>query len=285
MTETMNAIKHISFEEYQRISRVNMSTLKEFRKSPAHYRHRLLCKDNDSPAKRLGRAVHLATLEPERFVSTYVIWNEGRRFGKKWDKFKKVFKGREILTNEEYARCLAIQQSTRSNQMAMSYLASGAAEITATWIDKKTGIGCKGRLDFANDSAIVDLKTTRDASPNGFGREVWRYGYHLQAAFYQDGHAAATGTRLPIVIIAVETEAPYVVQVYSVPEQVLDAGREEYSRLLELLATSRAENNWPGYSEQELELTLPRWATNYDSEEDVSGLDLDFGTQTESVAA
>jgi exodeoxyribonuclease VIII len=278
-------LQRISFEEYAQIPRVNSGLLKLLKRSPAHYHYRLSNpSDISSPSKRLGRAVHSAVLEPQEFACQYVVWNDGRRYGKQWDGFCENNAGREILTQAEYEKCIALQQSVRSCPVARKYLAKGTAEVSMFWTDKETRLACKGRADFVfqhakpKKYALVDLKTTRNASPEGFGREVWRYGYHLQAAFYQDGYKAATGYCLPFVIIAVENEPPYVVQVYTVPDHVLDIGRDEYGHLLRLLAQSSANNQWPGYSDSELELTLPKWATNYDSDEDISGLDLDFGS-------
>ena len=32
---------------------------------------------------------------------------------------------------------------------------------------------------------VIDVKTTSDASPEGFGKSSWNLGYHVQAAFYR----------------------------------------------------------------------------------------------------
>ena len=136
---------------------------------------------------------------------------------------------------------------------------------------------CKGRLDFVTQSGVlVDLKTTRDASPEGFGRECARYDYHGQAAFYRDGYAAATGQHLPYVLVAVEVNRPYVVQVYRLHDDVLALGREKYRNLLARLNVCRKESRWPGYGDAELDLMLPRWAVPRE-DEDVTGLDLVIG--------
>jgi hypothetical protein len=44
------------------------------------------------------------------------------------------------------------------------------------------------RPDVINHVAgfICDVKTTQDASPRGFRSAVYKYNYHLQAAFYMD---------------------------------------------------------------------------------------------------
>lgn len=264
-------------EEYDRVSRVNYSTLKAMAKSPAHYAHGLVAPDKDSDAKKAGRAVHLAVFEPDQFRSRVVLWDGGVRRGKDWDSFRRKHDGCEILTETEFARCLAIQKAVRDNRMAYRYVSEGLGEQTMLWTaptESGVGIDCKGRIDFDAADAIVDLKTTRDASPDGFGREVWRYSYQVQAAWYSDGYVLATDKKKPYVLVAVESEAPHVVQVYRLPEIVIELGRERYQPWLNRLAECRAESRWPGYADDALELTLPKWAVDFSEEDDVSGLDL-----------
>ena len=78
-----------------------------------------------------------------------------------------------------------------------------------------------------------------------------------------------TGVRLPVVIVAVEAAAPHVVQVYRVEEDLLELGRERYELLLAQLRVYREANKWPGYSEGEMRLELPRWALGADEENEL----------------
>lgn len=286
MTVKDGLYQHFPWGEYNLLNRVNFSSLKWMGKSPAMYRHKLLEKaPKDTDQRKLGRATHLATLEPERFRSDCVVWTEGRRAGNVWKAFKEANVGRELLREKEHDHCLAIQRAVRADATAAKYLAGGRGEVSMFWTHKVQAIGglsgyemkCKGRIDFeAELPAIVDLKTTRDASPEGFSREAWNYRYHTQAAYYVDGYEAITSNRLPYIIVAVESAAPYVVQVYRVPDAILDLGREEYRDLLDRLNFCLSNSKWPGYADGELELTLPRWAAPTGADEDITGLDLDF---------
>lgn len=282
------SISQISRAEYDRIDAVNWSTLKHIAKSPAHYRHALLTRhssEGDTTARKLGRVTHLAVLEPELFHSSVAVWTGGRRAGSEWKAFCEEHEGQELLTQEEFDHCVALNQAVLANPIAASYLSGGQREATLRWtheIEELPGypgalIECKARTDFIGRLALVDLKSTRDASPDGFGREVWKYRYHTQAAIYSDGYFAATGKRLPYVLIAAEKTAPLAVQVYVVPPAILERGRDEYRSLLERLAFCRRENRWPAYAEGELEVELPRWATFDDDDEDLGGLDISAG--------
>lgn len=279
------SISRLARGEYERIDAINFSTLKHIAKSPRHYQHSLLSSGPDSAAKKGGRVVHIAAFEPELFNSSVAVWHGGRRAGAEWKAFQQANAGLELVKEDEHERYLLIQEAVQRDPIAAKYLVGAQAEMTAQWTHELPSIGglpgvvlpCKGRIDAITPGAILDLKTARDGSPSGFGKSVWNYRYHVQAAFYVDGVFAATGRRLPYVMIVAENVEPFVVQVYVVPERILNIGREEYRLMLERLAFCRAENAWPGYAESELELDLPKWAAPDDDDEDVTGLGLELG--------
>lgn len=264
-------------EEYDAIDAVNWSTLKLMGKSPAHYLHKMTAAEtDDTDARQRGRVTHLAVFEPEKFARSVVVFHEARR-GKEWEAFKAKHAGKEIITPRMMDTSMAIATAARTNPMAAKYLAGGLSEHTIQWdyesppLEHVEGhaFKCKGRMDFlAECGAIVDLKSTRDASPAGFAREVLKYEYHGQAAFYADGYEAMTGIRLPFVIVAVESVAPYVVQVYRVPDEIMELGRERYTQLLAHLNVCRKDSRWPGYAEAEMDLVLPNWALPSEDEVD-----------------
>ena len=232
----------------------------------------------------LGRCVHLAVLEPERFRGEVEVWEGGTRRGKEWDAFRDANASKEILRQPDYFRCLAIQRAVRETDAAERYLEGGPSELTVLWTHVAEAIGglpgyridMKGRLDFDAVGAITDLKTCRDASPEGFGRTAYQLGYHRQAAIYADGYFAATGKRKPYVLLAVESEPPHAVQVYRVPDELLEMGRQEYRALLDRLHVCRRDGVWPGYAEGEMALELPHWAMPSDDDSDLSETGLTF---------
>lgn len=266
--------------EYDRVERVNFSTLKWMARSPAHYRSVLTTPPVDTDAKKLGRVAHLAAFEPERFNGAIAVWDGGRRYGKDWDKFCEQHEGKELLTLNEYEKCRSIQRAVQANADAMRYVSGGRGEMAVLWTHvagegaNRYTFEAKGRLDFVGTEAICDLKTTKDASPTGFARQVVGLNYDAQASWYRDGFERATGERRPYVIVAVENYEPFVVQVYRVPEAVLAIGRAKYSAWLDRLAWCREHSSWPGYSDVgPLDLELPAWAL---PSGDVAALDLEF---------
>lgn len=251
-------------EDYRAIEAVNWSTLKEIRRSPAHYKHALAAPREDTPDMRFGRAVHAAILEPQRYPLDFLVW-PGTRRGKAWEEFEASNAGREILTIDEAERVEAIAASVRAHPAAAVILDGASTEYVVRWTDPETGIACKSRLDVCrpSDGAISDLKTCQDASEESFSRSIVSYGYHAQIAFYALGLSALYGEPIHphrLTLIAIEKRAPYAVAVYQLDAAALAAGMAIARSALRLLAECRAADRWPGYGDEPIPVALPSWA-------------------------
>lgn len=141
-----------------------------------------------------------------------------------------------------------------------AFARAGQAEQSLYWIDDETGVTCRGRVDWLLPNAIVDLKTTVNASPAKFSRSLVDYGYALQAAWYQQGIEALTGERLPFVHVVVEKEPPHLVAVYQVDTDALAFGAERARDARVLFAECESSGVWPGYSPDIELVSLPAWA-------------------------
>lgn len=271
----------VPWDAYAALPGCSITRIKELRRSPLHYRHRLL-NPKQSPSLTLGRADHCAVLEPERYDTDHAVWSRrtssgklAPRSGKYWDAFKAENGSREILTADQHAMAMTLQAAVRSNPDAMRYLASGDPEVTLEW--PLLGRQCKGRVDWFTDidgPVTVGLKTARDCRPFQFGNQAARLGYHLQWAYYADGYKVITGVMPRVVEIVVEAEPPHAVGVYRVPDDILQQGFDDYMRLLELLAECERDGHWPGPVVGEQELTLPSWVYG-ETEDDLTDLGLE----------
>lgn len=258
----------VSWDDYLALPGVSITRLKELRRSPMHYRHRLQ-HPKESPALSFGRAAHCAVLEPARFEADHAVWSRrtasggmAPRNGQWWEAFKAEAGARTILTEDEHRDALELQRVVRNNTDAAKLLASGQAEVTMLW--SILGHRAKGRMDWLTEyegqPAIVGLKSARDCRPFQFQRQSANLGYHLQWSYYLDGFKAVTGGQLARVFeIVVESEAPHAVVVYEIPDEVLQQGFEEYSELLEQLAECERTHYWPGPAPGIQILSLPAW--------------------------
>ena len=246
--------------EYRAIEACNFSTLKHMSRSPAHYRWAVDAIKSDTPAMRLGRCVHMAILEPARFEREVAVW-EGDRRGNAWKDFQAANEGREILKTVEHVECRTMASVVREHPIAGPLLdMMTSPEHVVTWDHQGVdgAIRCKGRLDGWHPSGIIDIKTTRDASPEGFCRQSAANAYHAQAAMYLDGARANKLNAEVYHIIAVENVEPYAVAVYEVAGETLTTGRELYWLWLDRVQQCRAKGAWPGYP-LSAQLQLPRW--------------------------
>jgi hypothetical protein len=97
---------------------------------------------------------------------------------------------------------------------------------------------------------IGDIKTTNDASPRSFQRDIMKYGYHIQAAMVQDGIYHVTKKMIEtFVFIAIEKEEPYAIGIYELDKESIQKGREEYKALLDdyIPYQEKDVKIWPGY--------------------------------------
>lgn len=263
----------MTFDEYLAIDAVNWSTLKEARRSPLHFRHRVENPREDTTRLAIGRATHTAVFEPDRFVLDYALFSGSIRRGKEWDACCAANRGKTILKAEEYQTCLAMRDAVRSHPIAGPALAPpGEAEKVLTWTDEVTGLKCKARIDWWRPGLLSDLKTTVDVSPRRFGTIAERMGYHGQMAFYRAGLIANGLDAPPPRIIAVEAAEPHDVAVFRIDDDALYAGEQLVAELLALVAAGKFSNKWPGQCPEEIPLQLPAWT--FKEEGDLTGLDL-----------
>lgn len=252
-------------------SRVSKSGIDLLARSPRHYWQKYLNPQREpeerTPALILGSATHSAILEPELFKKEYckgIKVNRSTNAGKAdWAAFLAENPGKEILAPEDYARICNMRESVNKNLVATGLLREGTAEGTLHFMEPETGVNCKARLDFlhASGRAIVDIKTTEDASPAAFLRSVAKYRYHVQAALYLDAFAFL-GLEVPraFVFVAVEKTAPYGVATYQLDTDALAVGRELYLEALHAYVKAQKSRAWDCYSPKIETLTLPNWA-------------------------
>lgn len=151
------------------------------------------------------------------------------------------------------------------------------------------------------NNVVVDLKTTDDASLEGFSKSIANWRYDVQHPYYLDGLREAirqSGGQIPeqavigaaelsaywidqetgvlcrcrpdfwrgepkhFIFIAVEKKPPYAVGVYKLDEESVELGRAVYRSDLRRYAECKANDNWPGYGEKIQTISVPGWHAN-----------------------
>lgn len=259
----------ITNDDYHAGPGISQSALSALARSPLHYWAQHVDPNRErrepSAAMKLGSAIHMAVLEPELFVEAYVIAPKVDRRTKDgkatWDQFVIDAGDKELLSAEDYIVCQSIAQQVRNHPTARKVFQDGIAEESVYWHDRETGLLCRCRPDWMKGNVIVDLKSTDDASHAAFQRSAWNYRYWMQAAWYMDGVEQATGIRPEaFVFAAFEKSAPYACAFYYADEAMLEMGRREYRKLLNVLTHCIATDTWPGYPTEVTALGVPSWA-------------------------
>lgn len=257
-------------EVYHSIPAMSAGGLKRMRQSPAHF-YGLQMDPNrpepgdPSPATINGTMVHTALFEPDTLADRYVVKPDGMNFATKEGRAWRDAQTLQVVDSVAMQTALAQAAAVRALPDVAALLADGMPEVSAFWIDPETLELCKCRPDWvspAGDGVIlVDGKTCQDASPEGFGRAIWNFAYHLQAAWYSDGYERATGQRVyGFVFAAVESAWPHAAAAYMLGDDVLDKARAENRRLLNTYAECKRTGIWPGYPAGISQINLPRWA-------------------------
>lgn len=267
----------------RRLDEANSTGLKLIdMRSPAHFHYYTMHpeEDEDTKTKAFGRAYHCAILEPDQFHKRYIVLpedaperpTEKMLNAKKptensihrqdwWREWGHLSAGRVTLSAKDYDRAQRMGDAVRAHPLACGLIVGGDREVTFRWIDPRTGMKCKSRIDLnVPGEFMLDVKSCEDASREAFARAVTNYRYDLQMAHYVAG---ATECGQPVrryVILACESQAPFVCQPYILDAMAEQRGWAIRERAIAKQAACVASGRWPGYSDTVEELTLPAWA-------------------------
>jgi len=240
---------------------VRFSRLKNMARAPSIYLHELMNEREPTDEMQFGTAVHSLVLG-----GAPVALYEGRRDDriKAWRDFQAKHEGAMILKPDDFDRAHACADAVKRCYVATPWL-QGEKERHIAWSIGKRA--CSSKLDVvnarANEPFVVDLKTTRNAEPSWFLREVRRMHYHAQLAWYLDAAAQTFQTfkrarerelnggllgSPRAIIVAIETRAPHPVTVVEIRPSALDQGRKLNRLWFERLMVCEESGEWPDYT-------------------------------------
>ena len=269
-------ILNMTNEAYHARPEISSSDVKAVAgKSLAHWKGKVW---KDSSAFALGSAVHALVLEPEKNL---VLRGPEDRRGDKWKKAQLAadLDGQILLTEGDYDLAEKIAAPIINHEVVKAWIAdpSFVAEASFFATDPQTGVKIKCRPDgYLPDAGIVfDLKTTTDASPDGFPRELRKYAYDVQAAFYLRALRAAGYKADTFIFIAVEKEPPHAVGLHALTDRYLDHAdiivTQTLQKISNAIAVSDFTTGWPLINT----IDLPRWQTET-AEDDIFTETVDF---------
>lgn len=225
--------------------------------------------EDDTPALRLGRATHDfiedAGAAKEKWGILPKDLNRKTSAGKEMYERTVADYGEScVLTYDQFAQVEAMRDAVMDHPIASAIIkATTDTEVSLVWDDKESGVRCKARLDLLTNKGIwADIKTTEDASPEGFSSSFAKFGYHRQALFYSMGVSALLDQPYRCAFIAVEKKPPYCVAVYEPDQQCLFAAEVEIKRRLKRWKEIWEKQDFSGYPLKTHYIGLPAWEIN-----------------------
>lgn len=243
-----------SNDDYHAADGVSNSRLNDFVDDPLLYAHYYVWKDWQRPegtaSMDFGTDVHeLLPPSPTAKIVTIpasVLNADGHRKGKAWKDFE-LAHGPEclLLKAAEAEPYMEIIKRVTENPAAMEMLDTPIIEQNFRWKDERTGLLLKCRWDRLKPGAFIgDIKSTKAKNRTEWQNEVYRHGYHRQAALYQRGAFVYTGDLLPFRHLPCRNSRPYTAEVIELDDDFIELGNQELDALLDRLLKCLETDNW-----------------------------------------
>lgn len=170
--------------------------------------------------------------------------------------------GKLPVSADDHAAAMAMRQAVMAHPVAGELFTDGEAEVSLYRRDPESGVRLRGRTDWLrNNGNIIDLKTARTANPAELAHHFWKYGYHMQSAWYRRLIIDLGINPNPsFTFVVVDKTPPHPVVVARWDDQAIAEGEWLNRDAIDLYAKCMADNDWPGYSDEILTISPPEWA-------------------------
>lgn len=182
-------------------------------------------------------------------------------------------RGQVPLKPEQYDTVLAMAEAIAANPLAHAVLSGGRPEQSAFWVDDRTGVWRRARLDWLPDGPTAtgqfilgDYKTSTTIQHEKWAKDAANYGYHQQADSYTEAiRALGIHPNPSFVFVVQEKTAPYAVEVFQLDSEAMAIGRHLNDLALDRYVEYTAAGHWPGPPPIVNVLALPTWyARNFE---------------------
>lgn len=218
----------------------------------------------DKPCYTFGQAFHTLVLEPDEFDKQFLVTELSGRTNAYKD-LVKTNPGKEILKQSDYEQLCSMRDGTMKNKTVRKlFMSITEVESSIFWTDNITKVPCKCRPDaiaeYEGKTVVLDLKSTSDASPDGFAKSVANFGYHRQAAWYSQGIRIETEQVVDLfAFVVVEKSPPFDCGVYYLSAKALTVGLKECRKALDTYKQCKESEEWSGLPDGLTRIDLPTW--------------------------
>ena len=253
--------QRITNTEYHASPRLSKSKLDLIHKAPALYKFRVIDgnKRKETPALAFGTAAHMFCFERELLPSTYWVFDDAAKVAEiggakpRNTSAYQLWKAEQLQANagkisldpDDLSDLQGIQASFSAHPIIAEYL---ALPHTAEHVLYGTilGVDVQCKCDYLTDGAIIDLKTTEDATEYAVTRSIKKYRYDVQDALYAEIYRQNYGTWPRFIFAFVEKTAPYLCELYELSEFDREQAHEKYRDNIRTYIECMESGNWHG---------------------------------------
>lgn len=267
ITQNLTLEEYLDDDAYAKTDIVNAA------RSPKYVKQMRAQRKPATSAMIIGTAVHLLILEPERAKTDLVVVDIKGRRGKTWDAAVADNPGKTVITSNEWETVEQMAESVAVHPRTIEFLTGGMAEVSCKCefdlasdgtYDSPFYLPIKCRPDYLTPGRVIDVKTARDVTPDGFGRAAYNYHYHWSAALTLRVLKALTNVDHVYYFLTVENVYPFETVIYKTDRTDVDLANEELRDVMGNLANAHETKRFDPIAANEiLNLTLPKYAYSH----------------------
>lgn len=260
----MSEVRTLSYEQYRAADGVSKSDLDWIAppRTPAHFKAREdgLITEEETPAMRFGALLHRCVLEPDTAADAFTVKPDDVDYRTKAGREWRDTQEKPIIAGEEADAINGIIASIRRHPRARLLIHTGESE-RCLFAEDSEGTLRKARADkLVSGDVLPDLKTCSSADMGELERSIWKYRYHVQAAYYLDLARLCGIDKTHFAFVCAEKAYPYAVAVYALESDAIEIGRRQYQRDLAVYRQCVEKDRWPSFPEAITPIGLPAWA-------------------------
>lgn len=250
-----------AFPEYLANPGIGSHLAAEMLDSPRLFRDRQtgMAPIPDRPCFQIGRMVHMAVLEPERYAATTksrgpINAKTGKAYGRDtsaWAEWQA--ENPDVLVPEPWLP-LAIERMPAEVRDALRC----TRREVSIYAKHSSGITVKARADALAPGVIRDLKTIADI--NEADRQMAKLNYWFQAGWYAAVHQLALGGMPPeFEFIFMETSAPHRWRILPMDPDALDYAVDKAHQVMDQIGNRTAADDWNDDVPIRRPWSMPEW--------------------------
>ena len=173
-----------------------------------------------------------------RHIPASVLSEKGHKTTKEFKAFKAEHEGETLFDFDDWYKLLSMRRRLRQHGDANRCLFQGGVpEYTLIGRCVRTELEVRTRIDFHKimdgGTLLVDLKTSRDATPKAWNRQADSDGLNMQAAIIVGMAAHVFGEDLDFRFATIDKSAPFRPETFEIEPEYLVLGAEDYANAID----------------------------------------------------